>query len=61
MKIRVVLSSLLAVLLAACGGKGVTADKEVTKPALMWFDAEANFARFSNPDSIDYYLEKSIR
>lgn len=28
------------------------------KPALMWFDAEANFERFSNPDSIDYYLEK---
>ena len=24
----------------------------------MWFDAEANFQRFSNPDSIDYYLEK---
>ena len=28
------------------------------KPALMWFDAEANFERFSYPDSIDYYLEK---
>lgn len=28
------------------------------KTALMWFDAEANFARFSNPDSIDYYLKK---
>ena len=28
------------------------------KPALMWFDAEANFRRFSNPDSIDYYLSK---
>ena len=28
------------------------------KVALMWFDAEANFARFSNTDSIDYYLEK---
>lgn len=28
------------------------------KPALMWFDAEANFARFSNRDSIDYYLHK---
>ncbi|MCS2517758.1 hypothetical protein NXW37_29700 [Bacteroides thetaiotaomicron] len=28
------------------------------KPALMWFDAEANFERFSNPDSIDYYLTK---
>lgn len=28
------------------------------KPALMWFDAEANFERFSTPDSIDYYLTK---
>ena len=28
------------------------------KPALMWFDAEANFRRFSSADSIDYYLSK---
>lgn len=28
------------------------------KPALMWFDAEANFERFSHKDSIDYYLSK---
>lgn len=28
------------------------------KPALMWFDAEANIHRFSNPDSIDYYIDK---
>ena len=28
------------------------------KPALMWFDAEANFERFSHKDSIDYYLDK---
>ncbi|MEG0701031.1 MAG: alpha amylase family protein [Muribaculaceae bacterium] len=28
------------------------------KPALMWFDAEANFKRFSNTDSIDFYLKK---
>ena len=28
------------------------------KPALMWFDATANFAMLSHPDSIDYYLEK---
>lgn len=28
------------------------------KPRMMWFDAEANFARFSHPDSIDYYLRK---
>ncbi|MFV0268716.1 MAG: S-layer protein, partial [Draconibacterium sp.] len=30
----------------------------IDKPALMWFDAEANFERFSYPDSIDFYLEK---
>jgi uncharacterized lipoprotein YddW (UPF0748 family) len=24
----------------------------------MWFDARANFQRFSDPDSIDFYLEK---
>lgn len=28
------------------------------KPALMWFDAEANFGRFNNSDSIDFYLTK---
>ena len=47
----------IAVLLAlySCGRKTASQD---TKPKLMWFDAEANFARFSDPDSIDYYLEK---
>lgn len=29
-----------------------------SKIKLMWFDAEANFERFSSPDSIDFYLEK---
>ena len=24
----------------------------------MWFDAEANIKRFSNPDTIDYYIDK---
>jgi len=35
-------------------------NKKLTKgkPALMWFDAEANFARFSSTDSIDFYLKK---
>jgi uncharacterized lipoprotein YddW (UPF0748 family) len=28
------------------------------KRLLMWFDGEANFRRFSSPDSIDYYLQK---
>ncbi|SHF98580.1 Glycosyl hydrolase-like 10 [Mariniphaga anaerophila] len=30
----------------------------IDKPSMIWFDAEANFQRFSYPDSIDYYLEK---
>ncbi|MFZ5429105.1 MAG: alpha amylase family protein [Bacteroidota bacterium] len=32
--------------------------QEVNKPALMWFDATANFSLLSHTDSIDYYLEK---
>lgn len=28
------------------------------KPALMWIDGEANFRRFSNADSIEYYIDK---
>ncbi|MVZ65324.1 family 10 glycosylhydrolase [Sphingobacterium sp. DK4209] len=29
------------------------------KPKYLWFDAEANFERFSNKDSIDYYVKKA--
>ncbi|MCS2850420.1 hypothetical protein NXX05_23940 [Bacteroides thetaiotaomicron] len=52
----VLLSSLLIIALGAC--KSSATQVENAKPALMWFDAEANFERFSNPDSIDYYLTK---
>ena len=52
----VLLSSLLIIALGAC--KSTVPKVENAKPALMWFDAEANFERFSNPDSIDYYLTK---
>lgn len=31
-----------------------------SKPKLMWFDATANFSRFSNHDSIVYYLDKVV-
>lgn len=56
-KITIILfSSLLIIALGAC--KSATPKVENNKPALMWFDAEANFERFSNPDSIDYYLAK---
>ena len=45
-------------LLASCGQKQPTHKAVNAKPALMWFDAEANFARFSHKDSIDFYLKK---
>lgn len=46
-------------LLIFCGVvDGKSASPIKGKAKLMWFDAEANFKRFSNPDSIDFYLEK---
>ncbi len=47
----------VAALFSACNQKPKETAK-IDKPSLMWFDAEANFARFSYPDSIDFYLEK---
>lgn len=52
----VLLSSLLIIALGA--SKSATSQVKNSKPVLMWFDAEANFERFSDPDSIDYYLTK---
>lgn len=34
-------------------------EKKEEKPKYMWFDAEANFERFSHKDSICYYLDKT--
>ena len=51
----------LTVITAFTGCRSVAKTDVVSttdKPALMWFDAEANFERFSNRDSIDYYLAK---
>lgn len=42
-------------LLACCSPSGGSGDG---KRAFMWIDAEANFARFSSPDSIDFYVDK---
>lgn len=46
--------------LTSCGGtkKKTEVSETPVKPALMWFDAEANFGRFNQKDSIDYYLQK---
>lgn len=52
------LITMLVFVLSACKTRGKQIVGETNKPALMWFDAEANFERFSNPDSIDYYLTK---
>lgn len=52
---------LFTIILALCScGTKVNREAHVytPKPALMWFDAEANFARFSHKDSIDFYLKK---
>ena len=56
---KLICAALLAVTLCACGNRQQAATGEVAaKPALMWIDATANFARFQNADTIDYYLEK---
>ncbi|MGX5816699.1 alpha amylase family protein [Chitinophaga lutea] len=48
-------SLLAAALLSGSAGPGQPAEL----PKYLWFDAEANFARFANPDSIRFYLDKT--
>ena len=53
--------AMLALFACACSSnkqQNDGGDATNKKPALMWIDAEANFARFQNRDSIDYYLQK---
>src|SRR5574344_1729770 len=50
--------SFLLILVMSVFSINVSAQKTAPKRLLMWFDGEANFQRFSNPDSIDYYLNK---
>lgn len=60
-KVKCYLMLICSVILwSACstGQKKEVSECPGKKPALMWFDAEANFARFSHKDSIDYYLQK---
>ncbi|MEG1885027.1 MAG: alpha amylase family protein [Alistipes sp.] len=45
---------LLSMTLLTASGK----TPEVVKPKLMWLDCSANWVRFSNPDSIRYYVAK---
>lgn len=49
---------MLLLLIFVVSVNGYAKNKVTQKPALMWFDAEANFKRLSYSDSIDFYLEK---
>lgn len=37
-----------------------TAVRTAEKPKMLWFDADANFTRFSSQDSIRYYLDRTV-
>jgi hypothetical protein len=53
---RYILFSIFALfLIIACSHKKEEA--VIEKPKQLWFDAEANFERFSSKDSIRYYLD----
>lgn len=49
---------IITMLLLGMNFISVSAQGIASKRLLMWIDAEANFERFSHPDSIDYYLSK---
>ncbi|MCI1779921.1 MAG: family 10 glycosylhydrolase [Bacteroidales bacterium] len=50
-----VLFFIAAVSSAACSSG---APEKTSKPVMMWIDAEANFNRFSNKDSVEFYMRK---
>lgn len=58
MKNVVVVLLMLSSVFFVCSCKTESKQLDTSKKCLMWFDAEANFARFNNPDSIDFYLDK---
>ena len=53
--LRIILTVFCVLLLVSC----IQSNLVEEKPKYMWFDAEANFERFSNKDSIKYYLDKT--
>lgn len=55
-KIVFLIAVLFAVSAVSCAAKKKVISEK--KRTAMWIDGEANFARFSNPDSIDYYVTK---
>ncbi|WP_430973621.1 hypothetical protein [Sunxiuqinia rutila] len=56
----------LACIFQACQDKSESVSETepdhpvIQKPKYLWFDASANFQRFSYIDSIQYYLDKCL-
>ena len=48
----------IAALVGGLSACSTQQSKEEQQRVLLWFDATANFARFSSPDSIVFYLDK---
>ena len=59
MKILSHIAVLLLLLATACTSHKTDLPLQ-GKPKYLWFDASANFARFAQKDSIDYYLDKAV-
>ncbi len=57
-KILLTLGATAIVTSLACCGSKKESFSPTDKPALMWIDAEANYQRFNNPDTIDKYVDK---
>lgn len=49
----------LVMTVAGCSQPARQTAASAQKPKMLWFDSEANFKRFTNQDSIRYYLDKA--
>ena len=58
-KILQITAAILMIASAACTPQPNT-KVLAGKPKYLWFDASANFKRFAQKDSIDYYLDKAV-
>jgi uncharacterized lipoprotein YddW (UPF0748 family) len=57
--VQIILTIIITATMAACKGTEIVKVAPDTQKNILWFDATANFKRFSTKDSITYYLEKS--
>lgn len=61
LRIHILTALLVATFFSACGGDAQPPRaKESRFEKYLWFDAEANFARFASQDSIRYWLDRTV-